>query len=68
MKITYEAHDGTRFSSRAACLSHERRIARRVSVPLWLVKEALRQATPYLILAKERRWLAEQLKRHVPKT
>ncbi len=67
MKTIYVSDDQKVFTSAAKCRKHERVTNRRVSVPLYLLREAIRQATPYMVSAKERRELAAELQKWMPK-
>lgn len=69
MKIVYVSDDGKEvFKSKKLALAYERAMKRTVSVPLVLLREAIRQCTPYHIAKKERDWLREMLERHLPKS
>lgn len=67
MKTVYIAADGTAFANAKACRKHEALMLPKVKVPLWLLKEAMRQCTPYMVSAKERRELLAQLQLHIPR-
>lgn len=61
MRTFFASKDGKVFTSKAKCRIHERVTLRTVKVPVHLIKEAIRQGTPYMISAKERRELAAKL-------
>jgi hypothetical protein len=66
MRTIYMANDDTFFKTEEDCRKHEELLARTVSIPVIVLEEAIRQATPYMVTAKERRELAEKLKRYLP--
>jgi len=66
MKKLFLSEDGTVFNDEQECLAHEADLARRASVPVILIEEAIRQATPYMVTAKERRELAATLRIYLP--
>lgn len=60
-RTLFISDDGKEFDSKLACEDHERRMAMRVTIPMPLIEEAIRQCTPYMISAKERKMLKLQL-------
>ncbi len=60
-RTVYIASDDSVFATRKECASHERMMLPTVKLPRALVEEAIRQATPYMVSAKERRELAAKL-------
>lgn len=65
MKTLYVSNDETVFHSEEECRRYETELERTVSVPVCVIQEAIRQATPYMVTARERRALAEKLKRYL---
>lgn len=66
MRTLYIAKDDTCFETEAECQKYESDLMRTVEIPVTILEEAIRQATPYLVTAKERRELASKLKRYLP--
>ncbi len=60
-RTLFISDDGKEFDSQMACEEHERRMAMRADLPMPLLEEAIRQCTPYMISAKERKMLKLQL-------
>lgn len=67
MRTVFISSDQQVFTSEKKCREHERRTQQKIRVPLFLIKEAIRQATPYMVTAKERRDLAAKLEACLPK-
>ena len=68
MKTVYASDDGKEvFLSKKDCATYERKVKQTVRVPLFVLKEAIRQCTPCMIQKKERDWLKEILERSLPK-
>lgn len=68
MRTIYQSSDGKEFFlSKKDCATYERKVKQTVRVPLFVLKEAIRQCTPYMIPKKERDWLREMLERSMPK-
>lgn len=65
MKTVYIAADDTCFIDAKECRNYERAMMKTVKIPLPLAKEALRQCTPYMVTAKERRELAAKLSAYI---
>lgn len=61
MKILYVTDDEKVFSDRVAAEEHEDALHEVIAVPVPVLQEALRQATPYMISAKQRRELGQKL-------
>lgn len=68
MKAFYIADDGVVFEDEGACRKHDQRLSRTTPLPVILLEEAIRQCTPYMVTAKERRELAAKLKNYLPTT
>lgn len=67
MKTVYCTDDGKEvFASKKDCLAYEKKVKQTVRVPLFVLKEAIRQCTPYMIPKRERDWLKELLERSLP--
>jgi hypothetical protein len=66
MRRIYIAADDTLFDDEEKCLEYEKELLRTVSVPVTVLAEAIRQCTPYMVTAAERRALSAKLKRYLP--
>lgn len=66
-RTVFIALDGSVFLKRGECIAYERDQMKTVKIPESLLREAIRQATPYMVTAKERRELAERLGAYLPK-
>lgn len=65
MKTVYIAEDDQCFKTAEECQAYEAKIAQRVETPVWLIEECIRQATPYMVSAAERRELKARLPKHL---
>jgi len=67
MKTLYASDDGKEFFlSKKDCAAYERKMKQTARVPVFVLQEAIRQCTPYMIQKKERDWLRELLERSLP--
>lgn len=66
MKPFFLSSDGEVFETRADCTRHERAMGKTVPIPVILLREAIRQCSPYMIVKKERDYLKDKLEQCLP--
>lgn len=66
MKRAWLAEDGTAFDKRMDCEAYEASCRPPISIPWDIFCEVLRQCSPYMVKAQERRDLKEALEKLVP--